>query len=184
MTAKKPFDDLLNWLDPDPDKAGRRYEAIRANLIRIFVSKGLSDPEHKADEAFDRVMKRLPEIKTDYVGDPSRYFAGVARNLILEGWRNREVTTDTLPEPPAPAFDSTDFAECLAKCLKRLPRNKRELILDYHVYQGQAKIDNHREMAVELRITEGALRTRAHHIRAHLERCVLECIDHRNKTAA
>jgi hypothetical protein len=32
-------------------------------------------------------------------------------------------------------------------------------------------------MAAELAISEGALRTRAHHLRVSLEKCVLECID-------
>jgi len=182
-TAKEPFSDLLHWLDPDADKAGRRYEEIRANLIRLFVSKGFSDSEHKADEAFDRVMKRLPEIRSGYVGNPARYFVGVARNLILEGRRNKEVATDVLPECLTPESGKSDAAECLLKCLKSLPPDKRELILDYHVYQGHAKIVNHREMAEELRITEGALRTRAHHIRTSLEQCVRDCIDyHRNKS--
>ncbi len=70
--TKEPFDALLEWLDPDREKAGQRYEVIRAGLIRIFVSKGLSDAEHYADEAIDRVIKRLPEIQANYVGDPAQ----------------------------------------------------------------------------------------------------------------
>ena len=62
-TTKEPFDALLEWLDPDRDKAGQRYEVIRAGLIRIFVAKGLSDAEHYTDEAIDRVIKKLPEIR-------------------------------------------------------------------------------------------------------------------------
>ena len=79
----------------------------------------------------------------------------------------------------------SDTHECLSKCLKLLPRDKQELILDYHLYQGHAKIQNHREMAHELSISEGALRTRAHHLRVSLEKCVLRCISQaqQNKTA-
>jgi DNA-directed RNA polymerase specialized sigma24 family protein len=179
--TKEPFDALLEWLDPDREKAAERYEVIRAGLIRIFVSKGLSDAEFYTDEAIDRVVKRLPEIQASYVGDPARYFHGVARNLILEARRRREVTTDVLPHRLIPEVTTSDAAECLAKCLKMLPLDKQEFILDYHLYQGHAKIEHHREMAVELSISEGALRTRAHHLRATLEKCVLQCISHQSR---
>ena len=184
--TKDPFDALLEWLDPDREKAGQRYEVIRAGLIRIFVSKGLSDAEHYSDEAIDRVVKRLPEIQAKYVGDPARYFHGVARNLILEAGRRREVATDVLPLRITQEALRTDTSECLSKCLKLLPADKQEFILDYHLYQGHAKVEHHRQMAVELSISEGALRTRAHHLRVNLEKCVLECIaqSRQNKTGA
>ena len=78
----------------------------------------------------------------------------------------------------------SDTSECLSQCLGLLSRDKQEFILDYHLYKGHAKIEHHRQMAGELAITEGALRTRAHHLRVTLEKCVLECIDNfgRNKT--
>ena len=182
--TKEPFDALLDWLDPDREKAGQRYEVIRAGLIRMFVSKGLSDAEHYSDEAIDRVVKRLPEIQGKYVGDPARYFHGVARNLILEARRVKEVTTDTLPQRLTLDPGSTDISECLSKCLKMLPADKQEFILDYHLYHGHEKVKHHRQMAVELSISEGALRTRAHHLRVNLEKCVLECIAYsrQNKT--
>lgn len=182
--TQDPFDALLEWLDPDREKAGQRYEIIRAGLIRIFVSKGLSDAEHYTDEAIDRVVKRLPEIQAKYVGDPARYFHGVARNLILEAGRRREVATDVLPLRITHEVARSDTSECLSKCLKLLPADKQEFILDYHLYQGHAKVENHRQMADELSISEGALRTRAHHLRVSLEKCVLECIaqSRQNKT--
>ena len=182
--TQDPFDALLEWLDPDREKAGQRYEIVRAGLIRIFVSKGLSDAEHYTDEAIDRVVKRLPEIQAKYVGDPARYFHGVARNLILEAGRRREVATDVLPLRITHEVARSDTSECLSKCLKLLPADKQEFILDYHLYQGHAKVENHRQMADELSISEGALRTRAHHLRVSLEKCVLECIaqSRQNKT--
>src|ERR1043166_6545207 len=158
---------------------------IRAGLIRIFVSKGLSDAEHYADETIDRVIKRLPELRESYVGDKARYFNGVARNVVLEYGRRKEVPTDVLPHTVTPKDVRSDIHECLSKCLQMLPFDKQEFILDYHLYQGHAKIQHHRQMAGELRITEGALRTRAHHLRVNLEKCVLRCINHgrQNKTA-
>ena len=184
INNKELFDALLEWLDPDREKAAQRYEIIRAGLVRMFISNGLSDAGHYADVTIDRVMKRLPEIQSTYVGDPAKYFHGVARNVLREARREREIATDILP-PQWPSPPRSEMAECLSKCLKVLPRDKRELILDYHLFRGHEKVENHREMAGELSITEGALRTRAHHLRATLEKCVLECIGlpARNKSA-
>ena len=179
--TKELFDALLDWLDPDRNKAGQRYETIRAGLVRMFVSKGISDAGYSADETMDRVMRRLPEIRASYVGDPARYFHGVARNLILEARRKKEVVTEVLPECLTKEPDRSDASECLSKCLKQLPRDKQEFILDYHLYHGHAKIEHHRQMAGELSISEGALRTRAHHLRVSLEKCVLQCIDGEGK---
>ena len=176
-TPKEPFDVLLEWLDPDREKAGQRYELIRSGLIRIFVAKGVSDAEYYTDEAIDRVMKRLPEIQADYVGDPARYFHGVARNLVMEAGRRKEVPTEKFPVGFTTEPHISDTSECLSKCLRQLPRDKQEFILDYHLYHGREKVVHHRQMASELSITEGALRTRAHHLRVSLEKCVLRCID-------
>ena len=178
---KAPFDALLEWLDPDREKAGQRYEVIRAGLIRIFVSNGLSDAEYYADETIDRVIKRLPEFRETYVGDPAKYFHGVGRNLIREAWRRKEVATEITPEPVPSEPVQTDTSECLSKCLDLLPRDKQEFILDYHLYKGHEKIEHHRQMAGELSISEGALRTRAHHLRVSLEKCVLQCIGNSGK---
>src|SRR4030095_12642492 len=109
---------------------------------------------------------------------------GVARNLILEAGRRKEVATDVLPLRITQKEIRSDTSECLSKCLKLLPSDKQEFILDYHLYHGRAKVEHHRQMAVELSISEGALRTRAHHLRVNLEKCVLECIAYsrQNKT--
>jgi DNA-directed RNA polymerase specialized sigma24 family protein len=180
---KDSFDALLEWLDADRDKAGRRYEVIRGGLIRIFASQGLTDAEHYADETVDRVVKRLPDIRDGYVDDPAKYFRGVARNIIREAHRRKEIPTDKLPECLPLKPGNRDMADCLAQCLKLLPPDKRDLILDYHLYDGRDKVEHHRQMARELSITVGALRTRAHHMRVALEECILNCIDpSRNKT--
>jgi DNA-directed RNA polymerase specialized sigma24 family protein len=180
------FEALLEWLDPDREVAAQRYEIIRGGLIKIFVSHGLADAEHYADETVDRVIKRLPEIRATYVDDPIRYFHGVARNIIREAMRRKEVAFDVLPEClPLHRSDGSELAECLVKCLRSLPHDKHALIYDYYVYGGRQKVESHREMAAELSITVGALRTRAHHVRVTLEECVAKCLEAgRNKTGA
>lgn len=172
---EEPFDVLLTWLDPDRDSAGRKYETIRSGLIRIFVAKGFNDAEDLADETITRVVKRLPDIIESYVGEPAKYFHGVARNVILEAGRRKEIATDVSTASWISSTHHSDEYECLMRCLKFLNPAKQELILDYYVYEGHAKIEHHDRMANELGISKGALRLRAHHIRADLEKCVVNC---------
>jgi RNA polymerase sigma factor (sigma-70 family) len=174
--SNTPFDDLLAWLNPDRDLAAQKYETIRSGLIRIFVAKGFSDAEDLADETIARVTQKLPEIRNDYVGEPARYFHGVARNLAFEAGRRKEVTIDVSPTASIKLPKRSDRYECLLQCLKFLPPDKRDLALDYHVYEGHDKIEQHRAMARELGISENALRGRAHRIRNELEKCVVQCM--------
>lgn len=173
--TQEQFDALLAWLDPNRDVAGQKYEIIRSGLIRIFISQGFNDAEDLADLTIKRVTGKLPDIRENYVGEPSYYFHGVARNIVHEARRRKEVATDIIPERLSQIDNRSDKYECLLKCLKSLPREKRELILDYYLYKGRDKIDHHRVMAEELNLTDGALRTRAHHIRVGLEKCVSQC---------
>ena len=180
--TQEAFDDLLTWLNPDRELAGRKYESIRAGLVRIFIAKGFAEAEDLADEAIMRVGKRLPEIRAAYIGEPARYFHGVARNLIRETFRRKEVATDLGPIASIQITNRSDEYECLMRCLQFLTPVKRELILDYHVYEGRDKIEAHEMMAKELGISEGALRGRAHRIRSEVEECVLKCVKSLRKT--
>jgi hypothetical protein len=121
-------------------------------------------------------MNRLPEIRPGYVGEPARYFYAVARKLVLEANRRKEIATDVLPVVVTEIQYPTDEYNCLIQCLKFLTAEKKELILDYYLYKGHDKIQNHRRMADELGISENALRGRAHHLRSGLEKCVLKCV--------
>ena len=174
---EESFESLLAWLDPDREVAGQKYEVIRAGLIRIFVSKGFSDAEDLADETMNRVMKKLPEIRDTYVGDPARYFHGVARFIVREMVRRKEIAVEDVPAFSSEAEVYSDEYDCLLKCLRFLASDKRDLILDYYIYDGRDKIAQHRRMANELGITEGALRGRAHHVRGNLEKCIQQCIE-------
>lgn len=176
--TREKLEALLEWLDPsDRESAGQQYKNIQSGLIRIFTSNGFSDAEHLADQTIDRVADLLPEIVWGYKGRPANYFHGVARNVLHEARRRKEVATDTLPDVPFMTPEVSDECECLRRCLQFCGREKSEMVLDYHVYQGAAKIANHTIMARELRITESALRVRAHRARNSLEKCVNECVE-------
>lgn len=174
--TQEQFDSLLTWLGKDRDSAGRRYQLIHAGLVRIFVSKGFNNAEDLADETINRVMVRLPQIRGSYVGEPAYYFHGVAKNIIRESVRRKEIS-GTLKEvriDPVVEIKSEEH-DCLGHCLDRLPDTKRNLILDYYLYEGHQKIEHHKSMADQLRITEGAFRSRAHQIRLKLQNCMQQC---------
>src|SRR5690242_3335578 len=78
------FGELLDWLGPDPETAGQTYELIRHKLITLFRCRGCAVPEELADETINRVIRKLPQIKPDYHGNPIRYFYGVAKKVYKE----------------------------------------------------------------------------------------------------
>jgi len=141
------------------------------------VSKGLSDAEDLADETINRVTKKLLEIRDTYVGEPARYFHGVARFIILEVNRRKEIAVEEVPVVSTEDEVHSDEYDCLVKCLRFMSADKREMILDFYTYDGRDKIEQHKRMANELGITDGALRGRAHHVRGSLEKCIQQCIE-------
>ena len=174
--TQEQFDGLLAWLGSDRDAAGRRYEDIRSSLVRLFISKGFIDAEDLADETINRVMVRLPQIKNSYVGEPACYFKGVARNVIRESLRRREVQGRDIEIWCTPNLDAIEEEhDCLGHCLDRLTMNKRKLILDYYLHEGPRKIEHHKRMAGKLHITVGAVRSRAYQIRLKLEHWMQRC---------
>jgi DNA-directed RNA polymerase specialized sigma24 family protein len=110
-----------------------------------------------------------------FVGEPAAFFFAVARNVAHEARRRKEIATDNIPEKFEMESNPTDLYDCLVECLAALTLDKRELILDYYLYEGKDKIAHHRRMAQNLGITDGALRTRAHTMRVSLEKCVVKC---------
>lgn len=174
--TQETFEGLLTWLDPNREVAAQKYEAIRIGLVRIFISKGFSDAEDLADLVINRVADRLPDIRSSYVGEPVNYFRGVARNVMHEAWRRKEITTDIFPEDLSQMSSTSNEYECLLNCLKLLPSEKRELVLDFYVCNKRDKIAHRKRIAEELGITESNLRVRVHRIRNTLEKCVLQCI--------
>jgi RNA polymerase sigma factor (sigma-70 family) len=173
--TQESFEALLAWLDPNREIAGEKYETIRTGLVRIFRSKGFGDAEDLADLVINRVIERLPDIRENYVGEPVKYFRGVARNVMHEAWRRKEIATDKFPEELGQLRSTSDEYDCLLTCLDLLPREHRELVLDFYVYDKRDRIISHKRISEELGITAGNLRVRVHRIRIELEKCVSNC---------
>ncbi len=179
VLTQEAFDNLLTWLDPDREQAGRRYEEIRRRLIRIFTCRGCLEPDDLADETINRVTKKLREIIDTYTGDPALYFYGVAQNVHLEYLRRKP--PPVVPQRPPSRIDQPDDIdqeyECLERCIARLTSAQRDLVLNYYQEEKQAKIDRRKELAHRLGIGPNALRIRAHRIRATLQQCVEGCLE-------
>jgi RNA polymerase sigma factor (sigma-70 family) len=178
------FDEILGWLNPDRDVAGSIYVQLRNDLAKIFTWNRCSDPEGLTDEVFDRVAKKVHDLRHSFVGDPKLFFYGVARNLIKE--IPKKVKSQVSLQGTEPASNPRSEAEqetvvmredCLRSCLQKLAEDKRELILAYYAKEKQAKIDHRTEMAQRLGISVETLRVKAYRIRGTLEHCIERCLD-------
>lgn len=176
MGDSDDFDELLDWLHPDREQAGKKYEDIRRRLVRIFVHRGCTLAEDLADETINRVLKKVREIRTNFnpSDDPALYFYGVGRNVYREYLKRRP--EPALPPPDEGTDDETPEYECLEKCLGLLSPSNRELILEYYGDEEGTKIDRRKKLAERFGMALNALRIRAHRIRLDLKRCVLECL--------
>jgi len=187
VLTRESFELLLEWLGPDREQAGQTYEKIRLRLIKIFACRGCNEADELADETINRVTAKLNDIGQTYSGDPALYFYGVAQKVHLEYLRNRPQLREFPLEfkasgqgKLAPAPYSTDDIEreyeCLEKCMERLPRQSRQLVLEYYQDEKRAKIDHRKKLADQLGIAVNALRIRAHRIRLQLQGCVQNCL--------
>ena len=174
LLTKEAFDALLAWLDPNREVAGQKYEVIRRRLTTIFSCRGCAEAEDLADETINRVANKLSAIKSSYVGDPARYFYGVANKIHLE-YRRRKPVPD-LPPPPSYDENIEKESECLERCMQKLSLENRTLLIEYYQDEKQAKINHRKRLAEHLGIAINALRIRACRVRASLQECVTNCL--------
>ena len=168
------FDKLLTWLHPDRELAGKKYEDIRRRLTDIFAWRGCTIPEDLADETINRVSLRVHEVADTYVGDPARFFHGVAKKVLLEHIRKPYPQYVPIPDQP-----DEDRHECLDMCIGRLTPENQEIILGYYQEDRRVKIDLRKELADRFGMTPEGLRVRVCRIRATLKKCVFDCVGRR-----
>ncbi|MGH9900488.1 MAG: hypothetical protein ACRD68_01475 [Pyrinomonadaceae bacterium] len=180
--TKDAFDKLLARLDPDPDEAAEKYLLARRNLVRFFECRGCPLAEEHADEALNRLARRLDEGED--VHNVNGYLYGVARLVLREVFAEREREQRALREMPLQAAgpDPAEMDEgerrldCLKCCLAKLPDEGRELIVGYYGGERRSRIENRQRLAEGLGISPQALRSRAVRLRERLEGCVSGCL--------
>ena len=171
---------LLARLDPETDRAGEKYEALRTALVRFFDWRGAAFPDDCADQAIDRLARRIADAEP--IADIRSYGLGIARLVWLEQSRAPSARTTSLEEAgvhdiPANPVVSEELPvnECFDRCLAELPADGRALILRYYTHERHGQIDARAALARELDLTPNALRSRAQRLRDRLERCVRHC---------
>lgn len=182
------FEEILAWLNPDRDVAATMYVQLRHDLAKMFMWGRCADPEGMTDEAFDRVAKKVQEVRPTYEGDPRLYFRAVANNLIKENHKKikSQLSLEDIDPPKLVITESeeetaADIDECLQLCLQKLSADKRALILGYYAKEKQAKIDYRYELAQKFGITVETLRVRVFRIRESLAECIGSCLKRKQK---
>ena len=168
--TKEAFDKLLGWLDPDRDRAGEKYERIRLRVIRIFVCRGCCEGEDLADRTINVVTSKINWLIENYQGDPALYFYAVAKKIYQEQRKRKPPPNVPPPEPAPPELELT--CSYLDDCLSQLPSVERDLVLRYQEGIKQAKIENRKKLAEELKISRNALRIKVCHIHSRLRECL------------
>jgi hypothetical protein len=169
------FDQLLSWLDPDPETAGLIYEKIRRRLITILASRRCAVPEEMADETIDRVARRVADIRENYVSEKAIYFLGVMNNVHHEYLKRAEAPQLSIVSNDD-AVDKETVHVCLDKCLSKLAPHANHLIERYYAENKRARIDLRKGLASELGISLNTLRLRALRIREKLQTCIETCL--------
>lgn len=169
------FNQLLDWIGPDRETAGKSYEEIRRRLIKIFTARGCHIPDELADETFNRVSAKLPEIAPTYEGDRRLYFYGIANFVFREYLK---IKPPSLPvPPPPPSAEAERRAWCLDHCLKRLDTEQRQLVTAYYQYDKRTKIEQRRNLAQKYGLSDNALKIRVFRVRQQLFQCIKECLN-------
>lgn len=186
---------LLERLDPNRDRAGEIYEALRRKLMKYFVWNNCYPSDDLADETLDRVAKKLKEVE-----DVGQFAFGVARMIRLEAYdrmkRMQQPPEDSCSDnDPSPVEEFSETAmvnkidmekrrACLAKCFSRLSVEERGWVQEYYGAEERSEADHRQKMAEKLGLSAGALRTRMNRLRDRLEECIKVCIGMGTRGAA
>ena len=167
---------LLEALDRDAGAAALEYERLRQRLIRLFTINGIERTEDAADEAFNRLARRLTE--GEEVRNVASYLAGIARLIVLEerlrARREREAMLHlALSEEPGPGDEERQL-RILERCLLGLAPESRELLKRYYGSDGGRRVRERDALARELGLSPNSLRNRVLRLRRRLEEAFRE----------
>ena len=70
---------------------------------------------------------------------------------------------------------------CLESCLKTLPAESAELVLEYYTYEKRGQVEHRRALADRYGLRRDALANRVQRLRDKLQHCVAICL--RKKSA-
>jgi DNA-directed RNA polymerase specialized sigma24 family protein len=175
------FARLLERLHPDPQQAGDSYEDLRRTLLRFFEWRGVAAADAAADEAIDRLGRRL--AAGEAIVDVRAYVLGIARLVALEHHRRPEARHAVLDHAegqrlaaPADAGPEPPRLACFDGCFGALAPDQRRFIVAYYAETGRARIHGRADLAQRLGLSSNAVRLRAQRVRDRLEACIRNCL--------
>jgi RNA polymerase sigma factor (sigma-70 family) len=178
LLTQARFDLLLSNLSPQPTEAGARYERLRGRLIVFFSRRMLSFPEDLADEALNRLTRRLEE--GEVIENIEGYALGIARHIAQEQIARidaertaaEEFSRNTSQETDTTTEEEEILLERMKRCLDRLPRSDRDLLSGYFLTGESGKILVRKRLAEARGITPAALRKRIFELRGAIQKCI------------
>jgi DNA-directed RNA polymerase specialized sigma24 family protein len=173
------FHAFLAWLAPQKIEDGEAYEKARQRLIIFFAGRQCREPESLADKTIDIAMLKMAEIPAE--AQPIAYLLGIARNVFRDYLRDveKEQTASAASQryQRYSQLEVENNHACLDRCLNELLQDERAILLQYYSQAKRAKIELHRELAEQHKLTPNALRNRVFRLNQRMARCVNNCLE-------
>ena len=179
----KDFDTFLATLDQDRDRAGETYLALRERLERFFEWRNCENVEELTDIVFDRVVKKI--VGGEKIENSEAYCVSVAKFVMLEN--RREVLKSSELDENSKEVNKAESEEdfeikdkrfiCLDKCLAKLPKEKRNILVGYFDTDEKTMIATRKHLAKQIGINLNSLRIRVSRLKTKIEKCTKECCD-------
>lgn len=178
--SKEEFQQLLRQLNAGEPQAWALHEVLHQKLAWFFERDFPLQAEELADEVIGRLARKL---SSDDIGNIAEFAFGIARNLRREHIRHCIVAArlptalGTQEAPRASDAENSLIAQLddrtklrfFIECVERLPKSDRKLLLDYYPSHTENLELSRQEIARELGVNMGTLRTRVARLREQLE---------------
>src|SRR5438105_138531 len=115
--SQSSFDQFLDVLDSNRDRAGQKYEALRTRIVKFFEWRACRFPDDLADETLDRVIKKID--LGEQINDHVNYAYGVARLVYLESYKQQAREQAIVIDIPAKDSSEDEDEDLRVGCLER-----------------------------------------------------------------
>jgi RNA polymerase sigma factor (sigma-70 family) len=176
--SKASIPALLAALGETPEESGIEYERLRSKLILFFSRRMLQFPEDLADEALDRLARRI--VEGTIIDSIPAFALGIGRHLALEQMKNRAETMgddfwDNVPAPSATQSSEEEIAR-MERCLKTLRPDEAKLLRGYYLATEDTPMKTRGKLAKRLGISANTLRQRVFLARQRLRDCMTSAV--------
>jgi RNA polymerase sigma factor (sigma-70 family) len=153
-------------VNPPPQDVAAFYDATCARLVRQLIAAGASraDAEEIAQDAFVRLLPRWASVSR--YDEPFAWVRSVAMRLLISRARRARVAHLGLArlgaQTPTSSLDASGLA--VEQALSQLPVPQRVVVVLHHLLDLSVE-----QVAAELRIPEGTVKSRLSRARAALK---------------